>query len=67
MKMTIGDKLGVSSIVAMIGFLLIVAYGWIANIIKLIVSLDGGGITSMFIARCVGAVFAPLGILLGYF
>jgi len=39
--------------------------GWIANIVKFIGMLDGG-VTAMFIARIVGMVLAPLGVILGY-
>jgi len=39
--------------------------GWIANVVKFIGMLDGG-VTAMFIARIVGMVLAPLGVLLGY-
>lgn len=40
--------------------------GWIANVVKLIGSLDGG-VTAMLIARCVGVFAAPFGAILGYF
>lgn len=40
--------------------------GWLANIVKFVGMLDGG-ISAMFIARIVGMVLAPLGVVLGYF
>jgi hypothetical protein len=40
--------------------------GWIANIVKFVGMMDGG-VTTMFIARIVGVVAAPLGAVLGYF
>lgn len=43
----------------------IFAVGWILNIIKLITSVSDP-ITAMFILRCVGVLFAPLGGLLGW-
>jgi len=39
--------------------------GYIANIVKLVMMVDGG-VTAMFIARCVGVFFGPLGIVLGF-
>lgn len=41
--------------------------GWIANVVKLIGMLDDPTIVPMFIARCVGIVVAPLGVILGFF
>lgn len=43
----------------------LIAGGWIANVVKLVGMMDGG-VTTMFIMRIVGAVFAPLGVILGY-
>lgn len=40
-------------------------FGWIANIVK-VVGMVGGEITTMFVARCVGIFFAPLGSILGF-
>ena len=41
------------------------AAGWLLNIGKVILALDGG-VTAMFIARIVGIFFAPLGGVLGW-
>lgn len=41
--------------------------GWIANIIKMILSLGDLTLTPLFIARVAGIVFPPLGAILGYF
>lgn len=41
------------------------AAGWLLNIGKVLLSLDGD-VTAMFIARIVGVFFAPLGGVLGW-
>ena len=41
------------------------AAGWLLNIGKVLLSLDGG-VTAMFIGRIVGIFFAPLGGVLGW-
>ena len=46
--------------------LLLMVGGYIANFVKLIMSLDGG-VTALFVARCFGVFFAPLGSVLGFF
>jgi hypothetical protein len=40
--------------------------GYIANIVKFVLSVDSD-ITALFIARIVGIVIFPLGIIFGYF
>jgi len=40
--------------------------GWVWNIVK-IIAVVNDPITGMFVFRCVGVVFAPLGAVLGYF
>ena len=42
-----------------------VFYGYIMNIVKLVALLDGP-VTGWLIARCVGVVAGPLGVILGY-
>lgn len=42
------------------------AVGWGMNIYKLI-SMLGGEVTTWFIARVIGVIFAPLGSVLGFF
>lgn len=44
---------------------LLIVVGWVMNIVKFVVELDGG-VTAMFIARIVGVIVAPLGAVLGY-
>ena len=44
---------------------LMVILGYVINIVKFVVNLDGG-VTAMFIARAIGFVVAPLGVVLGY-
>lgn len=39
--------------------------GWVANIVKIVESIDGG-ITAMFVIRIVGIFAAPLGAVLGF-
>ena len=39
--------------------------GWIANIVKLCSSFSDP-LTGMMIARGIGVIFAPLGVVLGY-
>ena len=59
-----------ATIIEVIVFLItLLAFGgWIANIVKLIDSIsDSTSVTTMFIARCIGVVFAPLGAILGFF
>jgi len=41
-------------------------FGWIANIAKLILMLDGP-ITAMLIARVVGIFAVPFGAIIGFF
>lgn len=41
-------------------------YGYISNIVSLVDSV-AGPINALFILRCVGIFFAPLGVVLGYF
>lgn len=41
--------------------------GWVLNIIAIVSSMGDFAVTTMFIARCVGVFFAPLGAVLGYF
>lgn len=45
---------------------LVGTYGWIANLVKLVLSI-GGDLSTMFVARCVGVLFFPLGVILGFF
>lgn len=56
-----------------LGFLIVVFtviiasfVGWIWNIIK-IIEIINDPITGMFIMRCIGIFFVPLGIIMGYF
>lgn len=49
----------------LIGFAIVALGGWVANIVKFVGLLDGG-VTTMFIARCVGIFVAPLGAVLGF-
>lgn len=55
------DVLGFIGVMA---FLIAGAVGYIGNIIKLV---DGNGEIGMLIARGVGVMFPPLGVILGLF
>lgn len=46
--------------------LLLLAGGWVANVVKIVSTLSDP-ITGFFIARLVGTVVFPLGGVLGYF
>ena len=54
------------AVVAFFSLFIAVVYGYVHNIIEMI-TMIGGPITTMFIARCVGIFLAPLGIILGLF
>lgn len=43
--------------------------GWVLNIISIVsmATADNMQVSAMFIARCVGVLFAPLGAILGWF
>ena len=47
-------------------FWLVAITGWIMNIVEIVHSISDP-ITGMFVFRCVGVFFAPLGAILGYF
>lgn len=40
--------------------------GWIANIVKIVLSIDLP-LTGLFVFRCIGIIVAPLGAILGWF
>lgn len=52
---------------AILGLWLAFIVGWCMNILAIVGSVGGGALTTMFVARCVGAFVAPLGAILGYF
>lgn len=66
MKLSLKEKFGAFGAITLLALIVGGIYGWIANIVKLIGLLDGG-LTAMFVARCVGVFFAPLGSVLGFF
>lgn len=47
----------------LLSFLVLIAYGWVLNIIDLIHMCDG--ITGLLVARVVGIFIVPLGAVLG--
>jgi len=50
-----------------VGFVLLLGAvgGWVFNIVRIVQVIDLP-ITGMFILRCVGVLFAPLGAILGF-
>ena len=40
--------------------------GWILNIVSIFQTIDAP-LTGLFVGRCVGVIFGPLGAVLGYF
>jgi len=40
--------------------------GWIMNVVAVFNMTGNSEVTTMFVARCVGIFFAPLGAVLGY-
>ena len=60
-RVTVSGQLArVFLIVVLVG-----AWGWISNIIKL-ASMDFGGVTGMLVLRAIGVFVAPLGAVLGF-
>jgi hypothetical protein len=58
------EKMKTFVILYLLAFLAAIT-GWILNIVHFVGEI-GGPVTTMFIARIVGIVFAPLGAILGY-
>jgi hypothetical protein len=55
----------------MIVIWVVAVVGWILNIVKIVKALNvkeepAKPMTPLFIARCIGIVAAPLGVILGY-
>jgi hypothetical protein len=42
-----------------------IGFGWVSNIVKIVASI-GDPLTAMFFLRCIGVIFGPLGVVLGY-
>lgn len=59
-------KMKLIGFLALLIFIVAAIGGYIANIVKIIGAL-GGEVTAIFIARCVGVFFAPIGSILGFF
>lgn len=61
------ETLGLFSFGAMMGLMIAAAIGWVMNIMAIFdLAISDGGVTAMFILRCVGVFFAPLGAVLGW-
>lgn len=43
------------------------AFGWALNIVKIVWSIQANDLTAMFVARVVGAFVLPIGAILGFF
>lgn len=52
-------------VVVWIGLWVAGVIGWIMNLCQLF-SMAAGGATAMFILKCIGAVLAPIGAVLGW-
>ena len=59
------DMMAIFSALALFAVGAAVIGGWIANIVKLF-GIASDPLTGMFILRCVGVFFAPVGAVLGY-
>jgi hypothetical protein len=46
--------------------MILLAGGWIANLVKLISVATDQGVTAMFVLRLIGLVAWPIGIILGF-
>jgi len=58
-------------IIIIVTIWVVAVVGWILNIVKIVKSLKVKDetpkpVTPFFIARCIGVVAAPLGVILGY-
>lgn len=51
------------SIAVVLGF----AFGYLANVVKIIDTTGDSSVTTMFVLRCIGVLIMPLGALLGFF
>lgn len=60
-------QLGFTAYEVFVAIIVLVSiYGYIANIVKLVLAA-GGEVTAMFVLRIVGILAAPLGVFLGFF
>ena len=64
-RFTLGEKVGIVTVLATIVTVVLGISGWIMNIAAIIPLLDGG-FTPWLIARVIGVVFFPLGAVLGW-
>ena len=65
MRLDAGEIAGVAGTILLTLFFIGAAWGWVWNIIKIFHTISDP-ITGMFIFRCVGILFAPLGAILGF-
>lgn len=63
--MKASDIFGGLGIVALAGLILAAFIGWVLNIVGIVQTVNDP-VTGVFILRCFGVVFAPLGAVLGY-
>lgn len=56
---------GIAVVLAYIALICGVVYGYVHNIVLLVHSLSDP-IGALFVARCVGVIAVPLGVVLGY-
>ena len=65
-RFTLGEKLGLATLLAYVCVVVLGIAGWIMNIAAIIPLLDGG-FTPWLVARIIGVVLFPLGAVLGWF
>lgn len=59
-------NVGLGTFMLCIALIIMIIYGWIANVVDIIHTLNGP-INALFVARIAGVFVAPLGAILGYF
>lgn len=65
-RLTLGEKFGLVTVLATVVTIVLGIIGWIMNIAAIVPLLDGD-FTPWLIARIVGVVLFPLGAILGWF
>lgn len=65
MKLSVSDSAGAAGAIFIVVLVALAAYGWVANIVKL-VGMDFGSMTGMLVVRAIGIFIAPLGSVVGF-
>jgi len=67
MKRSTESAAGLIVVILFVTFWIAFAYGWINNIVDIYhMAVANTPVTTMFIMRIIGVLFAPLGAILGY-